>query len=379
MRPSTSWPAAFACWAQCGEGVALILFVGPLPPPVHGFSVINGAMLARFQAAGVVSVFNRAPPAGQGFIGQTWHGLRLLLAFLRSLWRSPAGSALYIGLSGGLGQLKDLPYLLAARLWRRPVLVHHHSFAYLRRQPWYARGVLGLLRQARHIALCDCMADVLAAKYRIPRQQVEVLSNAAHLPAAGPCATRVPQGALCLGFLSNITAAKGIWAFFELGDALLKRGVQVQAMVAGPVAPDIALRFAAELASRPWCQHLGAVYGADKDLFLGRIDVLVFPTFYANEAEPVTILEALSLGVPVVANARGCIQDVLPASAGAVFTDDPQFVGLAAQLLQDWAGQASSVWLDRRMAAHAAFNALQTEHARRAGQIVARMTGGVAP
>ena len=351
----------------------MILFVGPLPPPVHGFSVINGAMLARFQAAGTVAVFNRAPLAGQGSFGSTVHALGLLGSFLRSLLRSPAGSGLYIGLSGGLGQLKDLPYLLAARLWRRPVLVHHHSFAYLRQQPWHARWVLGLLRQARHIALCDCMAEALTAKYRIPRQQVDVLSNAAYLPAASACATRVPEGPLCLGFLSNITAAKGIWAFFELGDALLKRGVPVQALVAGPVAPEIAVRFAAELAARPWCRHLGAVYGADKQRFLDRIDVLVFPTFYANEAEPVTILEALSMGVPVVANARGCIQDVLPAAAGAVFTDDQQFVQLAGQLLQAWAGQAAPAWVDRRKAAHQAFQALQTEHSRRAGQIVARM------
>ena len=349
----------------------MILFVGPLPPPLHGFSVINSAMLARFQAAGAVAVFNRAPRAGQGLWSRVAHGGGLLLGYLRSLVRAPQGSGLYIALSGGLGQLKDLPYVLAARLLRRPVLVHHHSYAYLRQQPWHARWVLGLLRQARHITLCDCMADALAAGYGIPRPQVDVVSNAAFLPVADALPARSRADGLCLGFLSNITPDKGIWAFFELGDALLASGAQVQALIAGPVAADIAERFARELSARAWCQHLGAA-------FFARIDVLVFPTFYANEAEPVTILEALRVGVPVVANARGCIADLLPASAGAVFTEDQRFVPLATQQLLAWLAEGEAAWARRRQAAHAAFAALQAQHAQRVAAVVSRLTRGSA-
>lgn len=350
----------------------MIFFVGPLPPPVHGFSVINAAMLARFQAAGEVAVFDRAPAAGRGRVGRLLHATRLWARCVSGLRRAPAGSGLYIGLSGGLGQLMDLPYVLAARLLGRPVLVHHHSWAYLRVQPWHARWVMGLLRQQRHIALCDCMAEALAAAYRVPRTQVSVLSNAAFLPPLEPVPRSTEPGALCLGFLSNITAEKGIWAFLAVGDALVARGVTVQALVAGPPAPEIATRFAQELAARPWCQHLGAVYGADKAAFLQRIDVLVFPTFYANEAEPVTVLEAMGAGVPVLANQRGCLRDLVPAAAGAVFSDDAQFVSLAAARLQAWVHEGAAAWQARRQAAQAAYTALQAEHAGRLARIVAQ-------
>jgi glycosyltransferase involved in cell wall biosynthesis len=361
----------------------MIFFVGPLPPPVHGFSVINAAMLARFQAAGTVAVFDRTPAPGRGRLGRLSHALALWARFVRGLRAAPPGSGLYIGLSGGLGQLMDLPFVLAARLLSRPVLVHHHSFAYLRVRPWHARWVLGLLRGARHIALCDCMADALTAAYRIPRPRVSVLSNAAFLPApqAGPppAPEPVPEpGVLSLGFLSNISAEKGIWAFLALGDALVAQGLAVRALVAGPPAAGIAARLAQELAERPWCRHLGAVYGADKADFLRRIDVLVFPTFYANEAEPVTVLEALGAGVPVLANQRGCLRELVPAGAGAVFADDAQFVPLAAARLQAWVQAGAEAWQQRRSAAQAAYAALQAEHSARLATIVAEGMRGMA-
>ena len=193
----------------------MILFVGPLPPPVHGFSVINAAMLARCQAASRVAVFNRAPVARSGAlagVAALAAGAERLLAFFLTLLRERAASSVYIAISGGLGQLKDWPYLLLARLLRRPVVVHHHSFAYLRRAPWHARLVLACARQARHIVLCDCMAAALADLYRVPRERIAVLSNAAFLEPAGPAPqapqappTTGPGAVLRIGFLSNIT------------------------------------------------------------------------------------------------------------------------------------------------------------------------------
>ena len=185
-----------------------------------------------------------------------------------------------------------------------------------------------------------------------------------------------PNGtALRLGFLSNITAEKGIWAFFAIGDALVSSGVAVKALIAGPPAADIAERFARETAARPWCRHVGAVYGADKAGFFADIDVLVFPTLYANEAEPVTILEALRSGVPVVANARGCIGDMLPLAAGVVFEGDAQFVHQAAERLRAWALERPETGQARRAAARDAFALLQAEHSKRVDDILAQYAG----
>ncbi len=340
---------------------ATVFFVGPLPPPLHGFSMINGAMLERLRARGPVAVYDRAP---QGRAG--------VLAFVRALRAAPGGSV-YLGLSGGLGQLKDLPYVLAARRAGRPLVVHHHSFAYLRTRPWQARLMLAAATGARHVVLCDCMADALVAGYGIARERVTVLSNAAFLPPAPPPPPRARGAALVLGFLGNITADKGIWLFFEALDRAAAAGLAVQGLVAGPVAGAIAARLARELAARAHCRHLGPVYGEAKAAFYDAIDVLLFPTLYANEAEPVTILEALAAGVPVLANARGCIADLVPADAGAVSRDDAGFVTMALAELQRQAADDEATRAARRHAAHAAFTALREGHARRAEALVASL------
>ncbi|OYV01746.1 MAG: glycosyl transferase [Burkholderiales bacterium PBB5] len=356
----------------------MILFVGPLPPPLHGFSFINGEMLARFRAApAAVSVFNRAPAPSQGRVASWWQAAAAWLGFVRALGGAPRASALYMGFSGGLGQLVDLAYLLVARLSGRPVVMHHHSFAYLRQRPTHTALVLRCARRARHIVLCDCMADALSRQYGIARAQIDVVSNAAFLPPAQALDRgHQPAASLQLGFLSNITAEKGIFAFFDLLTALRARGVAVQARVAGPVAPDIAQRFAQALAAQPDCQHLGPVYGEAKAQFYQGLDVLVFPTFYNNEAEPVTLLEALRVGLPVLANARGCIADLVPAGAGVVLHDDARFVDQAADTLQAWARQSTAQWQQRYQQAQQAFVQLRAEHAQRLAGIVQRMTRG---
>ncbi|MBL8307000.1 MAG: glycosyltransferase family 4 protein [Rubrivivax sp.] len=353
----------------------MIQFVGPLPPPVHGFSVINRAMLERFQAAGPVQVFDRAPRPGPlplraaAVLGR-W------LRFVVALLGSPRGSGVYLGLSGGRGQLEDALYLAAARLLGRPVCVHHHSFAYLRAPAWHSRLALGLARHARHVALCPCMAEQLAAAYGIARARVAVLSNAAFLPEPAPRAPAAASAAgLHLGFLSNITTDKGIWAFFELGDALRERGVALRASVAGPVAADIAGRFAETLAARPWCRHLGPVYGEAKQAFFADIDLLVFPTFYANEAEPVTVLEALSAGVPVLANARGCLAEMVPPAAGAVLEGDARFVALAGECVTAWLAEGQAAWESRRRAAQATFAERRAQNVQRLEGLVGELCG----
>lgn len=309
-----------------------ILFLGPLPPPVHGFSAINAAMLERLQQHGsTVQVFNRAPTAG----GALRHWLRLLARFIGAAARRP--TALYAGFSGGKGQLLDLPFFAVARLFGIPTYVHHHSFAYLNQPSRLTAACMAVLGPARHIALCPEMASALATRYGVPTSRLIVLSNAAFLPAlsigAENTACAAPAQPIKIGFLSNITAEKGIFEFFAVVRRAAALGLSYDAEIAGPVDPSILDRFQQELSTLPRVKHLGPLYGADKQRFFQRIDLLLFPTRYANEAEPVTLHEALQAGAAVVATQRGCIGGMLPDHCGAARPADA-FEAQALQTLQ---------------------------------------------
>ncbi len=123
---------------------------------------------------------------------------------------------------------------------------------------------------------------------------------------------------LQLGFLSNITVEKGILEFFAVLAALNRRGIDYRAHIAGPVAAEAKARFDQLLQSTAHVQYAGPVYGADKERFYRQLDIFLFPTRYANEAEPLVIYEALRRGVHVMACDRGSIAEMLRDGAGLV-------------------------------------------------------------
>lgn len=313
-----------------------IVFVGPLPPPVHGFSSACEVMLNRCRMLAPTEVFDRAPRQS-GLRGWLSQALKPAGYFRRG--RRPPDTVLYLALSGGLGQLIDGLYVLVARLLSHGIFVHHHSFAYIDRPTWLNRALFGLLRKATHIVLSAGMGQRLQQLYRVDRSRVRVVSNAALFPSvvvvdaqsgAGP-------GPLRIGFLSNITFEKGIVEFFEVMRLLHARGVAYQARIAGPVCAAVRPRFDRLLSEAAHIEYLGAIYGDAKEQFYRQLDVLLFPTRYINEAEPLVIHEALREGVFTIACDRGAIAELLGNGAGLALSEG-EFVETAA----GWLTQAGS-------------------------------------
>lgn len=347
-----------------------ICFVGPLPPPVHGFSEINRRMLLALGSQHHVATFDMTPRSSPlGFLLAWW---RFFLCVLRC-----RPKAIYLALSGGHRQWIDLAFVLVARLRGVPLFVHHHSFSYLNERRLSATVLFRALRGATHIVLCHGMGEQLSKQYEIQQSNIRVLSNAAFLEdIEAPAHLHTASEPLRVGFLSNITAEKGIFEFFAVLRESSATGLALQGVIAGPVDPSIKDSFTASLASSPNVRHVGAVYGAEKGAFYAGIDVLFFPTRYPNEAEPVTILEALGHGVPVIAFARGCIAGMIPDAAGAVFPYSEGFVNQTIEALRPLAENPAQL-TKARLAARAAFEAKRASNLAVLESLVSEMGGNV--
>lgn len=311
----------------------MIFFVGPLPPPLHGFSSINASMLAQLSSLTDVKVFNRAPRLSSCYTGKLTNGLsifRSLVSFSYYLLKKKPTS-IYMGLSGGAGQLVDLLFLIISKLTATPVFIHHHSFAYLNKKKCIANLFFYFARREHHIVLCEHMGDRLAKNYAISAELIAHLSNAAFSDDVLARQAEYAMRPMQIGFLSNITEAKGIFDYFDVLESLHKSGLQVQGCIAGPVDESIRNKFNQRLAQSHFICHLGAVYDHDKDRFYDSIDVLLFPTRYANEAEPVTIIESFRAGVPVIATSRGCIDALVAHGGGIVVPSDSDFLSIAVK------------------------------------------------
>lgn len=313
-----------------------VVFLGHLGLPNNGFSAACQRMLERIRERGPVVVLDVAR-RGRG----TMAGLTTLSNRLRQFGRMVSTCVarrphtLYLGFSGGFGQLLDTPFIVLAHCFGLEIFFHHHSFAYINQPTWYTRLAMRCAPQGRHLVLCDMMRTELTRIYRLPPDHVQVLSNLGLIDLADPPSQHAESEneAINVGFLSNITAAKGIFTFFEVVRLAQEMNIPVCARIAGPVAPEIRDRFDAELARTPCVRYVGPAYGEQKQAFFREIDVLLFPTTYHNEAEPLVILEARSHGVPVVAHARGCIGAMIDDRSGLLVACDADFAEAAVPYL----------------------------------------------
>jgi glycosyltransferase involved in cell wall biosynthesis len=309
-----------------------VSFVGPLPPPVNGFSSVCGMMLDRLRKRMPVAVFNRAPNLGArayGILQQLANPARYL-----GMCLGRRDVVLYLALSGGRGQLIDITYVLISKLFRRPIFVHHHSFVYINSPSWLNRCFFALVREESHIVLSPNMGESLTRVYGLNPGAVRVVSNAAFYDTDDVHAHAADDDSapLQLGFLSNITFEKGIVEFFGILQALRNGGVKYRAHIAGPLAPDTRQTFDQLLGAAHDVEYVGAVYGAQKDRFYSQLDVFVFPTNYANEAEPLVLYEAMRQGVHVIACDRGSIAEMLRNGAGFAFSRERIVEAAAAQI-----------------------------------------------
>ena len=314
---------------------AELLVIGPMPPPVHGYSVVTKFIADKLAALAPIEVINVAPDSLVR--NRRYHAQRMRRA-ARALWRVLAARrhsrSLYVAIAGGAGVAYDLPLVLAARLLGYKIYIHHHSFSYInRRSPWTALLFAVAGRTATHICLSAGMAQRLGMLYPAAPRSV-VLSNVALIPPRPPRPAR--SGPIRLGFLGNLIPEKGADTAIAVARALRQDGRDIVLAIAGPAldADTEALLADTQQSLGAAFVYHGAVYGAEKAAFLDSLDLLLFPTRYANEAQPLVVLEALAAGIPVLATHRGAIAEDVGEHA-AVFADE-DYVANAVRMIGAW-------------------------------------------
>ncbi len=309
-----------------------------MPPPRHGVSSVNEAVAKQLEAKGIaILVINTAPPSLERGVWVRLQRLAKVLLGLRKLMISADGkTVVYISISGGYGMLYESAAIVISRFRTAQVVVHHHSFRYLDALFW---PMMLLARVAGsstlHVALSPVMMERLQRAYSAVRK-VRILSNAGFVP----CPARIQNDASApqiVGFLSNLSASKGLDDYLGLAEACAMQGLPWRFILAGPYeSVTDRNHYTKRIKSLPNVDYRGALYAEAKSAFLREIEIFVFPTRYRNEAEPIVVLEALSQGKPVIAFGRGCIEEVLGNCGGKVIPVGSDFVGPALKIMEEW-------------------------------------------
>lgn len=283
---------------------------GPMPPPVVGLSRVTAAVTDRVRdrAGDRVVVFDTTDSVSLPVrLRRLLHGLASLL-----IARRRAG-AVYVGGAGGELLWYQVLVVALARVAGHRVLFHHHNYSYLH-TPSRAMATLTRLGTSctTHVVLGETMAADLHRLYPSARHTL-VCSNAGLMPPAEPGARRERDGTVVLGHLSNLTVEKGLDVVLDTTRALLAEGRDVRLVLAGPCFSDEAqaLVDAAVRDLGPAIEVTGPVPPDRVDEVYRRIDLFVLPSSYANETEPLVVLDAMRLGVPCLALDTGCVREVV--------------------------------------------------------------------
>jgi glycosyltransferase involved in cell wall biosynthesis len=304
-----------------------------IPPPVSGQTLATRAMLTHLAKTGQLRTYSLSHTGTRGWVWSVRKHLGVSLRIARALLSAQPRDSLYLVPDSGLGLigLSMQSWWIARR--RQQVWLHHHVMSYLATP---SRRMSRILRRlgpdVHHIVLATTMAEELRRHYDVQADRIHILGNTPLIDPPNLCQRPNLQ---CVGYLGQVSTEKGINHFMATIRLLTDHGTRVRALIAGPIpSAAIAQKVAIFIAEDPTHrQSLGMVKGADKDGFFAKIDVLLFPSIYANEAQPLTIFEALASGCPVLATPRGCIPAQLPPSW---IMTDANWSEAAAETITDW-------------------------------------------
>lgn len=188
------------------------------------------------------------------------------------------------------------------------------------------------LYKGMRIAACGGRVyENLVGYYGLPDDMVKLVPNSVPefdgkivpIPAVAGCA----KGVLKIGFVGRLSEQKGAEYLVQAMEILADRGVHARCFLVGDgELEDELRRRAGEFATSNDIVFLGR--REDPQNFLSQVDICAIPSLW--EGLPLVLLEALSVGTPIVASACDGILDVLrdgengllvpPADASALAT-----------------------------------------------------------
>ncbi|MEM0896695.1 MAG: glycosyltransferase family 4 protein [Verrucomicrobiota bacterium] len=298
------------------------LLVSPVPPPFHGQTYAVKLLLEQFPQEGVeiVHLDTRFGSDLTGLQKASWRKIYLLLRYLFQLlllrFRHRFDGVILTPSFYGIPFLKDSIFAWAARLFffRRIIGWLHMDFRSLDYES------LGSLRKAyvrQTLRLFDhfvCVAPKLVERMPdfLAREKISVVLNGVP-PFPDSERTRGNDGRLRAVYYSDFSPAKGWDVCLEAARRVVQEVEGIEFLFFGRLSGDSSkaeIDSAFEEAGDPKRIRFGGEMElGKKPETLRAADVFCFPSL--NEACPLTVIESMAAGLPIIASDVGGVADLL--------------------------------------------------------------------
>ena len=296
-----------------------ILFIGTLPPPIHGSAVVSQQIKESilinetFDGDWInLSTSRRMDEIGKTTLAKPF---RLLGALCNELWLllTKRYDLCYLAITcHGNGFLKDAPFVLLARLFRKKIVIHQHNKGMANDvERWPYQWLLPLCYKNAKVILLSwyLYPDIERV---VPKENVLICPNGIKVDVKSQNEKVIDKKAvLRLLFLSNLIESKGVLVLLDALKILKDKGCSFVCDFVGGETKEIdAKRFADEVGKRNLNRlvvYRGRKYGKEKEEFFEKSDIFVFPTM--EDCFPLVLLEAMASKLPIVTTTEGAIPD----------------------------------------------------------------------
>lgn len=290
-----------------------VLAVGPFPPFVGGAAKNTEIICSTLEAHGarVVRLSTNKTRSraehSRSFGSVAERALGFLKNIRQMMTERSKGSltTVYLVPDGGMGVAFSAAYArLAASMFPR-LVVHHRSYNHLRHRSRLMAVLMRTApRKALHVFLDPVMEQRFKAAYadNVASMYVPNAATCDIVPDTARAGSTAPES-VTVGFLSNLVEEKGFdvvaEAFLRLSEKL---GPNSRFLLAGrPVGARNEERLTGlrqGLGDR--LVYQGEVSGKAKSDFFKACDIFLFPTRFAQEAQPNVLYEAMAGGAAIV-------------------------------------------------------------------------------
>lgn len=315
-----------------------ILFITPLPPPVHGSAMVSQYIkdCKELQEEFVCDFVNLSTSRNIDEIGKKslMKYIRFIGAYFITFWKllTKRYALCYLAITcHGMGFLKDAPFVLLCKLFRRRVVIHQHNKGMsncVDKQPY--KWLLPLVYRNTKVILLSCYLYPDIEKV-VKKEQVMICPNGIpEIFESEPQFERnneVPH----LLFLSNLIPSKGVYVLLDACKILKDKGYKFVCDFVGGESKEITRgifeKAANERGISEYVVYHGPKYGEDKVAFFSNADIFVQPTL--NDCFPLTLLEAMQYQLPIVSTSEGAVPDIVSDGKNGFVCEREDTVGTA--------------------------------------------------
>lgn len=225
-------------------------------------------------------------------------------------------------------------FALVSRMAGIPVVFHLHGAemkAFVGEHLALLRRLIGwiLAKQSTVIVLSESWRQYVESIS--PKANVQVLRNYVELPEITESAEKGDDDEVIVLFLGLVGMRKGVYDLLPAFNDALTQIASLRLIIGGNGEVDRARELVDELNIADRVEFAGWVSGDSKVDLLRRAQIYVLPSY--NEGLPVSLLEAMSMRIPVISTRVGGIPELVREGVDGLLIDAGDRSALAAAIV----------------------------------------------